>query len=44
MGKKKAGDGATDKLVNLAARALLGLALLLPYKLRVPLVGWATTT
>jgi KDO2-lipid IV(A) lauroyltransferase len=36
--------GIQDRLVNLGARALLGTALLLPYRLRVRLVGWATTT
>lgn len=34
--------GAKDRLVNIGARALLGTALLLPYRMRVPLVGRAT--
>lgn len=34
--------GTKDKLVNFSARALLSLALMLPYRLRVPLVGRIT--
>lgn len=36
----KVDEGIKAVLVNGAARAVLGLALALPYRMRVPLVGW----
>lgn len=42
MDRDEKADGLKDTLVNLAARGLLGLALLLPYRWRVPLVGRVT--
>lgn len=33
-----------DRLVDLGARVLLGAALILPYRLRIPFVGWVVST
>lgn len=43
MTKRKTASGRReplDKLSNLAIRAVIGAALLVPYRLRVPMVGW----
>ena len=42
MGKRE-NMGPRDRVQNLLARAVLGLALMLPYHWRVPLVGWVVS-
>ena len=44
MGKRGAAISIQDRLVNAGARAIIGLSLMLPYRWRVPIAGWATAT
>ena len=44
MDEENATISFRDRLVDLGARFLLGVALILPYRLRIPFVGWVVAT